>query len=148
MILWTIPAFVVLWLALSRMLFKPLLALVEEREAATTGAQQGAEELTRRAAAINAEFERKLQEARAQFIERKLATLQDARERAAQIVAAAERDAQEAVEHARKSFGAQLTSLQEQSARDIDAMVDSLVQKLLTPTTSIVARGVERQRAV
>jgi len=56
--------FAVLWFGLKRLLFDPMVRLLEERERRTTGARQEAQRITATAEDSGAEYERRLQEIR------------------------------------------------------------------------------------
>ena len=59
-----IASFLVLWFGLKRLLFDPVLRVLDEREARTLGTRQAADELTSAAHGARAEYDRRIHEVR------------------------------------------------------------------------------------
>lgn len=59
-----IASFLILWFGLKRLLFDPVLGVLEERDARTTGARQAAAEMTATAQRSQTEYERRMHELR------------------------------------------------------------------------------------
>jgi len=124
-----IASFVILWFGLKRLLFDPVLQLLEEREARTVGARHEAETMQAAVQESAAEYERRLREVRfalaAEFEAARAATRDEER----QVLAAA-----------REHSGAQLAQLRENLARQAAAARPAL----LTEAQDLAARMLER----
>jgi F-type H+-transporting ATPase subunit b len=105
-----IASFLVLWFALKRLLFDPVLHVLEEREARTTGARKQAAADRAQADLSAAEYERRMHDVR-------LALVADAE--AARNAARAEE--RRVVTEARDHANAQLTRLRESLAAQVQA---------------------------
>jgi F-type H+-transporting ATPase subunit b len=79
-VVYQIVLFVVLWVILSKVLFRPLMSLLEERERNTTGAEHDLSELEHEAARLRAQYEDKIAQAQAAGNAAKEAILQEARQ--------------------------------------------------------------------
>jgi F-type H+-transporting ATPase subunit b len=64
-VLYQIVIFLVLWLILSKVLFRPYLNLLDERERSSAGARHDASESEHQGARLRAEYEEKIAQARA-----------------------------------------------------------------------------------
>ncbi|MFN8390466.1 MAG: ATP synthase F0 subunit B [Bdellovibrionota bacterium] len=104
--------FIVLWIVLGNMVFKPLFQLIEEREARTSGDEQAAVERRQEAKDLAATIEEKLRAARVDGVQ-----LRDAR------VAQAKREAQAILDRAEESATEELRRAQQ--------MIDDLKARAL-----------------
>lgn len=111
-------------------LFKPYLALIEAREAATSGAQNAAEATLKEARAKNDEYSSKLMSGRVAAMQKKLARVSEARAQAAKVVESAESEAQEIVRKVRWDLGQQVDSLRATSFKEAEAMAATISAKL------------------
>lgn len=126
-----IVLFFVLWIGLKKLLFDPVMALLEAREARTTGAKAAAAQ-TRSATEMSAaEYEHKMQEAR-----------QQASRDAAVVRTATAAEEQRLLETAREEATRHLAVLRENLARQADAArpaLDGEVQQLATRMVERIA---------
>ena len=126
-----IVLFFVLWIGLKKLLFDPVVAMLEAREARTTGAKAAAAQ-TRSATEVSAaEYEHKLQEARQQAV------------RDAGVVrTATAAEEQRVLETAREEAARHLAMLRDDLSRQAEAArptLDGEVQQLATRMVERVA---------
>jgi F-type H+-transporting ATPase subunit b len=121
-VLYQIIIFLVLWLILSKVLFRPYLDLLEQRERRTSGARHDSSELEAEGARLKAQYEQKIAEGRAAGNSVKDAIvqegrlereklLQQAREEAALTLGRARREVQMQLERERALLAAQVTEV-------------------------------------
>jgi F-type H+-transporting ATPase subunit b len=103
-----IVSFFILWMGLKRLIWDPMVEVLEQREARTRGARQEAEELRATADTSAAEYERQVQEARSALN----GESQTAR-------ASVEAEQHEIVSRARDQSSAQLAELRANLSRQI-----------------------------
>jgi F-type H+-transporting ATPase subunit b len=101
-----IISFFVLWFGLKRLLFDPVLGVLEERETRTSGAQQAASEMTEATQETKREYEVRLQEVR-----RRLASASETAR------SATEDEERRIVSEARGQAGTRLTEVREELQR-------------------------------
>lgn len=122
--------FVVLWWIMGRFVFKPYLALIEAREAATTGAVDTSRETLARAAEIRASYDQKLGAARIDAVKQKLVAVAEAKKHAATVTENAERQAQAALKDGRGEISRDIEGVRTQSLRDADSLSNMIVDKI------------------
>jgi F-type H+-transporting ATPase subunit b len=105
-----IVLFVVMIAPVNALLIKPLLRVLDERDARTAGTRAKAERLEQDAAAILARYEQAVREAREEGERARRALLTEVRAEAQTEIAAARRDAETRLEGARGEIGASLDS--------------------------------------
>lgn len=122
--------FVVLWVLLSKFVFKPHLALVEARESATTGAVEASRDKLARAAELRATYIDQLGTERIAAMKQKLEVVAAAKRAANEIVEHAETAAQAALKEGRLSIAKDTEALRDASLRDSAALADMVVSKV------------------
>lgn len=122
--------FVVLWWLLARVVFKPYLALIEAREAATTGAVDTSREILARAAEIRASCGQRLGAERLDAVKRKLVAIGEAKKNATAVTEEAERQAQATLKQGRVEIARDIEAVRSESMRDADALADMIVEKV------------------
>jgi F0F1-type ATP synthase membrane subunit b/b' len=133
--------FVVLWKTLGKVLFAPYLELVEAREAATVGAEDGAKSDQARAQAITEEYEGKLMAARVAAMEKKLAAITKAKSEADSLVGKAEDGAQEMMRTIRWEMAKKMDEMRSKAFSDIDGLADMIVERVKNPAPRQSTRG-------
>jgi F-type H+-transporting ATPase subunit b len=128
-----IASFFVLWFGLKRLIFDPVVHVLEERESRTVGARNAAAEMTAAAGTSQAEYEHRIQDVRVA-----LAAEGEAARTATQN---AER---EVITQARDEAGAQLQRLRESLARQMEAAQPTLLSEARDLSVRMVERVVER----
>ena len=135
MILVGIALFWIYYKVTSTLLFTPLLRLVEAREAATEGAQEGASRLEAEAARVEQEYEESLLEGRQAAVTAKLAALAKVSKEASTIVADAEAAGNRLLESERESLTQLEERLRSELESDVESLAEGLVGKLLSGGT-------------
>jgi len=85
-VFYQVVLFLVLWVVLARVLFRPYLNLLEERERKTTGAQHDSTDLEREGARLRAQYEEKIAQAQAVGYAAKEAIVQEGRQLREKII--------------------------------------------------------------
>jgi len=130
-ILYQIVIFVVLWLILSKLLFRPYLDLLEERERKTSGVRQDAGELEHEGARLKAEYEDKITQARSAGTAAKDAIIQAARQERERLLQQARDEAAGALESARRDIESQLERARSLAAAEVAGVAEDMVSKIL-----------------
>ena len=130
-VLYQIIIFVLLWLALSKILFRPYLNLLDERERRTTGAQHDSGELEREGARLKAEYEEKLAQARAAGTATKDAIVQEGRQERERVLQQARDEAARTLEGARREVQSQLDQERQLLASEVAEVARDMVSKIL-----------------
>jgi F-type H+-transporting ATPase subunit b len=126
-------SFFVLWVGLKRLLFDPMLHLLAEREARTTGTRQAAAEMSAAAQVSQSEYERRMQEVRLT-----LAAEADAARNANQA------EEQQILSDTRAQAGTQLSQLRDSLRRQADAARPALLAEAHDLAGRILERVVGR----
>src|SRR5262249_19122667 len=107
-----IASFVVLWVGLKRLLFDPVIAMLEEREARTAGRARAAAEIRAAAERDAADYERRLQAVRVALLGESEVTRAATRREESQILAAAREQASVQLMQLRESLRRQSEAAQ------------------------------------
>jgi F-type H+-transporting ATPase subunit b len=130
-VLYQIIIFVLLWLILSRVLFRPYLELLDERERRTTGARHDSDELEREGARLKAEYEEKIAQARAAGTAAKDAIVQQGRQERERLLQQAREEAALTLESARREVQRQLARERGLLATEVAEVARDMVGKIL-----------------
>lgn len=129
--------FLVFWLVMEKCFFIPYLSLLEAREKATLGAEESAESGMKKVENLKADYESKLMQVRVLAIERKIATLENAKREAAQMLEKAEGDAQEQVRTVRWDLANKMTQLRQQAQLQVASVAELICSKAKKPATAL-----------
>jgi len=130
-VFYQVVIFLVLWLILSRVLFRPYVAVLEERERATSGAQEDTEALEYEGARLKAQYEEQLARAQAAAAAAKETILQEARRQRENIMSQAREQATASLEKARAEIRAQVEKDRQRATADIGDLARDMVSKIL-----------------
>ena len=130
-ILYQIVIFLVLWLTLSKVLFRPYLDLLEERERKTTGTRHDTSQLEHEGARLKAEYEEKITQARRAGIAAKDAIIQEGRQERERLLQQAREEAARTLESARHDVQSQLERERELAASEVAGVAQDMVSKIL-----------------
>jgi F-type H+-transporting ATPase subunit b len=130
-VFYQIVLFLVLWAILSKILFRPYLAVLEERERETSGARHETDLLEHEGARLKAEYEEKLARAEAGANAAKEAILQEARQQREGIIGQAREEATRSLEKVRQEVETQLESERQRAMAEIGDMAREMVSKIL-----------------
>jgi F-type H+-transporting ATPase subunit b len=128
-----IASFVILWVGLKRLLFDPVLNVLELREARTAGNNRAAAAMKAAAEVSSAEYDRRLQEVR-----HRLSAETEATRSATQL------DERRVLATAREQAGAQLDQLRENLARQAQAARPALDAEAHDLSLRMLARVIGR----
>ncbi len=130
-ILYQIVLFVVIWLVLSKVLFRPYLDLLEERERKTTGARHDSDELEHEGSRLKAEYEEKIAQAQNAGTAAKDNIVQVARQERERLLQQARAEAASILDSARRDVQVQLERERELAAAEVAAVAQDMVSKVL-----------------
>ena len=130
-VIWQILLFLVLWLVISKVLFRPYMALLEDREHRTTGAYDNSYHLEHEAERLRAEYEQAIADAVAAAEGNKAAIVQEARQQREARLSDAREDAARILERVRVEIQGQLARERELAVREADAVAHDMVEKIL-----------------
>ena len=130
-ILYQIILFLVLWLVLDRVLFRPYVSLLEARERKTSGARHDTAELEQAGSRLKAEYDEKIAHAQAAGGAAKEAILQDARQRREQLLGQARQEAAVTLESMRREVETQMAKERQLAASEVATVSQQMVRKIL-----------------
>lgn len=130
-VVWQIVLFLGLWLIVSKVLFRPYVALLDEREQKTTGADDSAYQLEHEAERLRAQYEEAITNAAATGNATKEAIVQQARQQREELLGSAREEAAGILERVRREVQSQLAQERELTIREADAVAHDMVSKIL-----------------
>jgi F-type H+-transporting ATPase subunit b len=130
-IVYQMVLFVVLWVILSKILFKPYLGLLEERERKTTGAQHDSADLEHEGARLKSQYEEKIARAQAAAYAAKEAILQDGRQQRETILGQAREQAARTLSQMRQEVAAALEQEKRLAASEVSIVAAEMASKVL-----------------
>jgi len=130
-VLYQIILFLVLWLILSKILFRPYLNLLEKRERQTSGARHAAADLEQEGARLKAQYEERIARAQAAGGAAKEAILQEARQRREQVLGQARQEAASTLEQARREIASQMEKEHELAVAEVKTVAQQMASKIL-----------------
>jgi len=123
--------FLLLWIVLTRVLFRPYLTLLEERENKTEGAEDESLTLEQEGQRLRALYEEGLAKARAEGEAAKEAVLHEVRQQREQALSRAREEAAETLERVRLEIRNELTREREIASREAELIALDMVAKVL-----------------
>lgn len=130
-ILYQVILFVILWLLLNKILFRPYLQLLYKREQRTTGAQHDSTDLEHEGARLRARYEEKIAQARSEAAAERERILLNAREEREKILGRARQEAEQALAVTRQEIGVALEVERRLAAAEAAAIAAEIAGKLL-----------------
>ena len=130
-VLWQILMFLGLWLIVSKVLFRPYMVVLEQREQKTTGADDSSEHLEQHAERLRAEYQETIAKAAAAGNASKDAIVQQARQQREALLSSARAEAAGILERVRQDVQSQLAQEHELAVREADAVAQEMVSKVL-----------------
>ncbi len=130
-VVWQILLFLGLWLIVSKVLFRPYMALLEEREQRTTGADDSAYHLENEAERLRAQYEDAIAKATAAGNATKEAIVQQARQQREALLSSAREEAAGILERVRQEVQRQLAQERELAIREAEAVAHDMASKIL-----------------
>jgi F-type H+-transporting ATPase subunit b len=130
-ILYQVVLFVLLWLILSKLLFKPYLGLLEERERRTTGAQHDSADLEDEGARLKMQYEEKIAQAQAAAYAAKEAIIREARQQRETILSQARDEASKSLQQVRTDIASALQREKQLGEAEVTVVAQDIVSKVL-----------------
>lgn len=130
-VIWVILAVLVLAVALDRLLFKPLLRVMRERETAVKSAMDLAQAATAKAQAATAEFDAKVGEARSDLYKQMDERRHAAEQYRTAVMTSTREEVDSSLASARTQLDAQTAAAKAQLERDADALGQEIAKKVL-----------------
>jgi F-type H+-transporting ATPase subunit b len=130
-VFYQVVLFVVLWLILSKILFRPYLQLLEQREYRTSGARHETEALESEGQRLRAEYEAKMAEVETAGETAKNAIVEEARKQRELIVNEAREHAARELEQVRREIDSQLQEERKRATAETATMAQDMAAKLL-----------------
>jgi F-type H+-transporting ATPase subunit b len=130
-VVYQVVLFLVVWVILSKVLFRPYVSLLEERERKTTGAEHDLSELEHEAARLRAQYEEKIAQAQAAGNAAKEAILQDARQQREGVLTQAREEAMSTLEGVRRELANQMQKERQLAAAEVRAIAQEMATKVL-----------------
>jgi F-type H+-transporting ATPase subunit b len=123
--------FLALWFLLTRFLFKPFIALLEEREARTEGLKAAAASLTTEVERLRAEYESAIAKANEEGVAVKETILQEARQTRERLLAESRAQAAERLAAVREEIRKEIGKGREQALQEAAAIARQMAEKIL-----------------
>ncbi|HKA33478.1 MAG TPA: ATP synthase F0 subunit B [Candidatus Binatia bacterium] len=130
-VLFQIVVLLLLWAILNKILFKPFLRLVEEREKRTEGLKAAAAALTAEAERLRADYESAIRQANDEGAAAKEALLDEARRTREQLLAESRAQAAEQVAAAREEIKKEMQQGREEALREAETVARQMAEKAL-----------------
>jgi F-type H+-transporting ATPase subunit b len=130
-VFYQVVLFVVLWAVLARVLFRPYLNLLEERERKTTGVQHDSTDLEREGARLRAQYEEKIAQAEAMGYAAKEAIVQEGRQQKEKIITQARDESASMLETVRREVESQFQKERQLIATEVRTLAHEMASKIL-----------------
>ena len=130
-IIYQILLFLVLWIILSKVLFRPYLHLLEERERRTIGAQHDSTELEREGARLRAQYEEQIARAQAAGYTAKEAIVQEGRQQREELLGQAREMAMNMLEGVRREVDSQMQRERQLAVAEARIVAQEMANKIL-----------------
>ena len=130
-VVYQIFLFVILWLILSKLLFRPYLDLLEERERKTIGTQHDSTDLEHEGARLRMQYEEKIAQAQAAGYTDKEAILQEARQQREKVLNQAREEAMGILEGVRREVESQIQKERQFAAAEVRTIAQEMASKVL-----------------
>ena len=122
--------FIVAYMALSQLVFKPYMSALKEREARTVGSEESASRLLDEAAQIHAEFETKAKQISGTIRSEYDKSRAEAMAAYDKMVSTARQEAAQEIEKARQQIGRELKTAQQSLVAEVPSVTSTIASKL------------------
>ena len=123
-------AFVVIWKLLAQYFFLPYLKLIEAREAASSGANDLAQEKNKKADQLQKDYEKRLLEEKVKVLNVRTQQLTAAKREAQTILESAEKEAQAFTAKSRDELKTRMASVTRNVPTEAEALANLLIDKI------------------
>lgn len=128
--------FLLLWLTVGRHGIRPFFALLDEREARTSGAEKRAADIWEKSRELRNNIEAELRQTRFEAIKRRDAAVAAAKARAQEQMQAASAHAEQRIEQARQDLEGERAEAAHEVDQEAERLAQAVVQKILEPVHS------------
>jgi F-type H+-transporting ATPase subunit b len=135
-IVYQILLFLIFWAILSKILFRPYLGVLEERERSTSGTLREAVDLEHEGERLRAQYEEKIAQAEAAGNVVRDAILQDARQQREKILSRVREEAATTLQSVRQEVQSQLAIERQRAAAQITALGQDIASKIIGRTVA------------
>ncbi len=135
-IVYQILLFLIFWAILSKILFRPYLAVLEERERSTSGTLREAVDLEHEGERLRAQYEEKIAQAEAAGNVVRDAILQEARQQREKILSRVREEAATTLQSVRQEVQNQLAIERQRAAAQIAALAQDIASKIIGRTVA------------
>jgi F-type H+-transporting ATPase subunit b len=122
--------FVLAYLALSQLVFKPYMSALKEREARTVGSEENASRVLDEAAQIQAEFETKAKQISGRIRSEYDKSRSEAMRAYDQMVATARQEATQEIEKARQQIAREMSKAQQSLVAEVPTVTATIASKM------------------
>lgn len=126
-----VVAFLVFWFLLTKLLFKPFVGLLEERERRTEGVKAEAAALNKEGERLLKEYEYAIAKAGDEGCAAKEKIVQEGRQARERLLGQAREDASRTLEAVRAEIGKELKRGREIAAREAEALAQQMAEKII-----------------
>jgi F-type H+-transporting ATPase subunit b len=130
-VVYQIVLFLIVWLILSKVLFRPYLGLLDERERRTIGTQHDSTDLEQEGARLRAQYEERIAQAQAAGYAAKEAILQEARRQRERVLNQAREEAMGMLEGVRREVENQIQKERQFAAAEVRTIAQEMASKVL-----------------
>lgn len=130
-IVYQIILFLILWVILNKVLFRPYFSLLEERERQTLGARHEASDLEHEGESLKAQYEEKIAQAQAAGNAAKEVILQDARQQRERLLTQAREEATRMLESVRQEVHTQMQKERQFAAAEVATVAQQIAIKII-----------------
>jgi len=130
-VVYQIVIFLLLWIILSKLLFRPYLNLLDQRERRTTGAQHDSTDLEHEGARLRAQYEEKIAQAQGAGYAAKDAMLQEARQQREKVLTQVREDTMRMLEEVRRELASQVQRERQVVADEVRTIAQEMANKIL-----------------
>jgi F-type H+-transporting ATPase subunit b len=123
--------FLIVWVILTRVLFRPYLKLIEERERRTAGTEHESADLAREGERLKAQYEERVTQAQAAALAAKEAILDEARQQRDQLISRAREEAASILEQVRQEIDRQVEKEKQLASAEVAVIAQNLAGKVL-----------------
>jgi F-type H+-transporting ATPase subunit b len=123
--------FVVMYFVLRQFLFAPYLKMRAERAERIDGAERKAQDMAKKRAELDSDYQTRLEKTRAKAEEERLRIQNEARAREAELLAEARARAQARVQETQRSIASQVAAAESELQKQVEPLAMALTKKLL-----------------
>jgi F-type H+-transporting ATPase subunit b len=130
-LLYQVVLFLVLWLVLDRLLFRPYLGVLDERERRTAGTEHESADLVQEGERLKSEYQEKIAQADTAALAARESILREARQQREKILAEAREEANTTLSRVRQELRSQLEKERQLAIAEAALIAQEMASKIL-----------------